>query len=133
MTKGKLFLIDWDVACAESRADSLRSSGYRVEVESNNGGRAFRRVRTALPDAIVIDLRTKPSHGREIARALRDQKLLREVPIVCVEHESERAVTAAKIPDAIFATEETLEATVDEAVERRAGRTSSSRHRVAAE
>lgn len=133
MTKGKLFLIDWNMACAEARADALRAAGYRVEVESNNGGRAYRRVRTALPDAIVIDLRTKPAHGREIARALRELKLIRDVPIVCVEEEGERSLTRAKIADALFATEETLPEVVDEAIDRRAGRTSSSRHRVAAE
>ena len=136
MPKGMLFLIDWDVACAESRADGLRELGFRVEVESNNGGRAFRRVRTSVPDVIVVDLRKKASHGREVARALRDLRTTREVPMVFLEREDQRDQTRARVADAQFATEETLERALDEAIAQRAARgagPSSGRIRSAAE
>jgi CheY-like chemotaxis protein len=136
MTKGMLFLIDWDVACAEARADGLRELGFRVDVESSNGGRAFRRVRTSVPDVIVVDLRKKASHGREVARALRDLRVTREVPMVFLEAEDQRELTRAKIADARFATAETLEHALEQAIEERSLRAAgpaSTRTRAAAE
>ena len=107
-----------------------------MEVESNNGGRAYRRIRTSVPDAIVVDLRKKPSHGREVASALRDLRATREVPMVFVEQEDQRELTRARVADALFADERTLDDVVEAAVEERASRATlvpSSRRRLAAE
>ncbi len=122
MPKGTLFLIDWDVAHAEVRADGLRGLGFRVEVESNNGGRAFRRVRTSVPDVLVVDLRKKATHGRDVARALRDLRVTRAVPMVFLEAEEQRGLTREKVADARFATEETLNGALEEHVAERLAR-----------
>jgi DNA-binding response OmpR family regulator len=120
--KGKLFLVEWDVDVATRQADALRRDGWQVDVESENGGRAYRHIRTSVPDAIVIDLRSKPSHGREVGSALRELRATRSVPIVCIEEgEEAREQTRARIDGVRFSSPETLSWTVADATrERRA-------------
>lgn len=114
--KGKLFLVEWDADAAARQADALRRDGWQVAVESENGGRAYRHIRTSVPDAVVIDLRHRPSHGREVGSALRELKATRTVPIVCIEDgEDEREQTRARIPGVQFAEPEALSFTIADA------------------
>lgn len=107
--KGKLFLVDWDADAAAHHADALRRDGWQVHVESENGGRAYRHIRTSVPDAVVIDLRRKPSHGREVGSALRELRATRSVPIVCIEDDEDaREQTRARINDVRFSSDESL-------------------------
>jgi DNA-binding response OmpR family regulator len=107
--KGKLFLVDWDADAAASHADALRRDGWQVHVESENGGRAYRHIRTSVPDAVVIDLRRRPSHGREVGSALRELRATRSVPIVCIEDgEDAREQTRARIAGVSFSSHDAL-------------------------
>lgn len=107
--KGKLFLVDWDAAAAASHADALRRDGWQVHVESENGGRAYRHIRTSVPDAVVIDLRRKPSHGREVGSALRELRATSTVPIVCIEDDEDaREQTRARISGVCFSSDDAL-------------------------
>lgn len=120
MTRGNVFLIEWDSDSAERTAAALRRQGWRVEVESENGGRAYRAIRTSVPDAVVLDLRRKPSHGREVGGALRELNATRAVPILCIEDADEaREATRAKIPDARFVLESDLLGSLDEVTRER--------------
>ena len=119
--RGKVFLVQWDAASAEQHAEKLREQGWKVEVESQNSGRAYRMIRTSVPDLVVLDLRARAQHGREVGGALRELKATRDVPIVCIEDGDEaRAVTRDKIADVVFATQEALPAAIAEAVAIRA-------------
>jgi len=112
--KGKIFLVQWDADSAHERAESLRRVGWHVEVESENGGRAYRHIRTSVPDVVVLDLARRPSHGREVGGALRDLRATASVPVVCIEEGFEaRESTREKIPDAIFAASGDLAVTLD--------------------
>jgi chemotaxis response regulator CheB len=112
--KGKVFLVEWDESSAQARASALRREGFQVEFESANGGRAYRAIRTSVPDVVVIHLESKASHGREVGGALRELKATRGVPIVCIEEGIEaREVTRTKIPDALFTTEGELSVSLD--------------------
>lgn len=114
--KGKIFLVDWDVDSATRRATALRRAGFHVDVECENGGRAYRTIRTSVPDAVVIDLRRRPSHGREVGSALRELRATRGVPILCIEDDDEaREATRAKIEGVRFASEDALAITIDDA------------------
>lgn len=107
--KGKLFLVEWDADAANDRAAALRRDGWQVDVESENGGRAYRHIRTSVPDAVVIDLRRRPSHGREVGSALRELRATRTVPIVCIEDgEDEREQTRARIDGVRFSSPDAL-------------------------
>lgn len=119
--KGKIFLVDWDSSAASERADALRREGFQVIVETENGGRAYRHIRTSVPDAVVIDLRKRPTHGREVGSALRELRATREVPIVCIEEgDDEREQTRARIDGVRFASLELLGSTVADLTRERA-------------
>ena len=59
--------------------------------------------RESPPDAFVIDLSRLPSHGREIAIALRQSPVLRRIPIVFCEGAEEKVgQIKAQLPDAVY-------------------------------
>jgi len=102
---GHAFLVYWDEVLAQQQAQELTAAGWRVDVESEDGGRAYQRIKAHPPDVVVIDLSLKPSHGRRIAAALREHKATRDLPIVFVDGPARAIETAtAQVPDAVFTT-----------------------------
>lgn len=95
--RGKIFLVQWNEARARERAQALESEGWTVEWESADGGAAYRRIRLAPPDVVLVDCSTKASHGREVGRSLREAKSTRETPILLIDcpAEAQQALTAA--------------------------------------
>jgi hypothetical protein len=58
-----------------------------------------------LCDAVVINLNRLPSHGREVATALRGSKSTRHIPIVFVEGAPEKVEPIRQLlPDAVYTT-----------------------------
>jgi CheY-like chemotaxis protein len=106
-----IFLVQWDKAGAAERTAVLRREGWTVTSEIEDGGRAYKKIREDPPAAVVIDLAKKPSHGRQVAQALRDVKACRGIPIVFVDA-SEDAESATKVDNAVFATSATLAKTI---------------------
>jgi len=101
--RGTIFLIHWKATEAHSYAAELRSSGWEVEVESEDGEKAYRRIKANPPDAVVICLSWLASHGRDVARSLRDVKATSEVPIAFVDGGEETVrKTRSVVPDATF-------------------------------
>lgn len=102
--KGKLFLVLWgeDLEC---RACGLRDSGWFVDVESEDGGQAYRLIRAEAPAVVVIDMGRRPSHGRKVARALQETQATRDLPLVFVDASVLDAEKARNIaPGALFTT-----------------------------
>ena len=100
---GRVQLIHWKESEGLARAKELRAAGLRVEYEVDAHA-ALRVSKDELPDAIVIDLSRLPSHGREVARALRQSKKWRLVPLVFVGGEPAKVARIRKeLPDATFA------------------------------
>lgn len=76
--------------------------------------------RESPPDAFVIDLSRLPSHGREIAIALRQSPRTRCVPIVFCDGEEEKvARTRSELPDASYCTRAKLRSTLRKALANR--------------
>jgi CheY-like chemotaxis protein len=99
----QLRLIHWNPAEAVRYVDLLQKAGHRVEYSPEFSSQLMREWRLSPPDAFVIDLSRLPSHGREIAVALRQSKATRAIPIVFCEGEEEKvARTRALLPDAVF-------------------------------
>ena len=99
----RLRLLHWNSAEAERYLKLLEGAGHRVEYSPEFSPQLIREWRTSPPDAFVIDLSRLPSHGREIAIALRQSKNTRTVPILFCEGEEEKvAKTRALLPDAVF-------------------------------
>jgi DNA-binding NarL/FixJ family response regulator len=102
--KPYLFLIQWDKASALQRARELRLGGWQVEVETEDGALAYKRIREDPPQVVVIDLSRLPSHGRETARATRELKAMHKIPIVFVDGTPENIEKARQsVEEATFA------------------------------
>lgn len=99
----RLRLIHWKAAEADRYLALLRDAGHRVEYYNEFSPQMMREWRKSPPDAFVIDLSRLPSHGREIAIALRQSKSTRTVPLVFCEGEAEKVEKVkAILPDAVF-------------------------------
>ena len=107
--KGKVFLVHWNRQESDILADMVRSYGWEVAVESEDGARAARLIKLQKPDAIVIFLTRQPSHGRETGSAIRSAKATQSIPIIWVDGAEEViGRTKQAMPDAIFTNPENL-------------------------
>jgi len=107
--KGKLFLFQWDDDSAEERAVELTAAGWEVKMETEEGERGFKNCKAFAPDIVLFDLAKRPSHSREVARALRQSKPFRETPFLFIDgSEEDIAKAKQKAPAAQFAITRTL-------------------------
>ncbi|MSR61639.1 MAG: hypothetical protein EXS08_04215 [Planctomycetes bacterium] len=98
----RIRLVHWKEAEGNARARELRAAGLRVEYELDAPA-ALRASKEEPPDALVIDLTRLPSHGREMAWALRTSKKTRHVPLVFVGGEPAKVARIHKeLPDASY-------------------------------
>ena len=73
--------------------------------------------RESPPDAFVIDLSRLPSHGREIAIALRQSPATRRIPIVFCDGAEEKVKRIqAELPDAVYCSTATLRSALKRAI-----------------
>jgi DNA-binding response OmpR family regulator len=106
----RLYLINWNVDEAEQAAETIRTTGWEISgMETQDGGKAYKAIKADPPDAVVIYLTHKPSHGWETARALRETAATRHIPILFVGGAGKlTAEMKLKMPDAIFTYPESL-------------------------
>ena len=96
-------MIHWNALEAARYLTLLKDAGHEVGLHHEFSPRVLREWRAAPPDAFVIDLSRLPSHGREVAIALRKSKATRCVPLIFCEGEEEKvAKTRELLPDAVF-------------------------------
>jgi len=99
----RIRLVCWNQDLAAERARVLKKAGLDVDASPFDPAGMITRLRENPPALVLIDLDRLPSHGREVAGALRNSKALRGIPIVFaggVEHKVARV--RAELPDAIF-------------------------------
>jgi CheY-like chemotaxis protein len=101
----RVALVHWKPVEVAERLARLRAAGFEPEAGVGaDGPTALRNIRNDPPDAVVIDLSRLPSHGREVATALRQSAVTRRVPLVFVEGEPAKvAAIRALLPDATYA------------------------------
>ena len=75
----------------------LRSQGHEVELQSKVVPSDLRAMGASPPHGVVIDLSRAPSHGREVAGALRRQKSTRAVPLIFVDGDRDRVARVRTI------------------------------------
>ena len=81
--------------------DALK--GHTVYNDPVWTGSSMRLLGEHPPEVIVIDLSSRPSHGRELATAIRGRKTTRHIPIVFVDGDPVKvAAIRALLPDATF-------------------------------
>ena len=105
----RIRLLHWRASEAGNYHQALGQAGYQVEYEEQFRPALMKSWRESPPDAFVIDLSRLPSHGREIAIALRQSPRTRQVPIVFCGGEPEKVQKIrSELPDACYCTPRTI-------------------------
>ena len=111
----RIRVIDWRPGGPDALASRLGAAGY-VVVADRFEPTDLAALRSSPPAAIVIDLSRAPSHGRDVALALRQSKGTRQIPIVFVGGDAEKvAAIKALLPDAVYTVSGRLAAAVKRA------------------
>jgi response regulator RpfG family c-di-GMP phosphodiesterase len=85
------------------RAGLLKKAGLDVDASPFNPGGMITKLREDPPSLMLIDLDRLPSHGREVAMALRSSKSMRHLPIVFAGGVEEKvARVRSDVADAVF-------------------------------
>jgi CheY-like chemotaxis protein len=99
----RILLVHWNESEAEERARTIEKYRHKVRTLFSSQKERLAQVRNFPPDLFVITLDREPSHGRELAGYFRRTKSTRNVPILFVGGDSERAASVRKLlPDAHF-------------------------------
>lgn len=94
-------LVHWKEDEVPERAARLEAEGYAVDGTVPGTSIGVKQLREEPPAAFVIDLGRLPSHGREVAYAIRQSKGLRAIPLVFVGGAEEKVAAIRKqLPDA---------------------------------
>lgn len=100
----RIRLVHWKQDEVAERAARLEAGGYEVDGAVPGTSIGIKQLREDPPAAFVIDLGRLPSHGREVAWAVRQSKALRRIPIVFVAGAEEKvAAIRERLPDAVYA------------------------------
>ncbi|MHC4500845.1 MAG: PleD family two-component system response regulator [Planctomycetota bacterium] len=100
----RIRLIHSNPAEAKERTASLNAAGYSVDFESISPA-VLRGLKHNPPAAVVIDLSRQPSLGRDLALTLRLSKATRNIPLIFVEGDPDKAAAVRKLlPDAVYTT-----------------------------
>jgi len=96
-------LVCWNQEIAQERSRALRLAGFQVDASPLESGRIVGQIRANPPSAVLIDLDRLPSHGREVAIALRQSKSTRSIPLVLAGGLEEKVDRIrSELPDAFF-------------------------------
>ncbi len=101
----------------------LRWMGYEVDSKPLDGPAALRALRDDPPAAVLIDLSRIPSHGRDVALAVRQYRATRQVPLIFAEGDPEKVARVAELlPDAVYTRWSRMRASLARAIARPSGR-----------
>jgi CheY-like chemotaxis protein len=113
-------LLHWKAEEGAAMADALRSAGFDVEYDAKFAPAIMRAMRERPPDAVAIDLSKLPSHGREIAIAMRGNQKTRHIPIIFVGGAADKvSIVREKLPDAGYCERDNMVAAIRKAMKQR--------------
>ncbi len=99
----RIRLFHWNEAEAQPTLERLRAGGHEIEYQEKLVSGLFSSLKRMPPDAVLIDLSRLPSHGLEVAIAIRGSKSTRRVPLVFAGGAPEKLEPIrAKLPDAVY-------------------------------
>jgi hypothetical protein len=115
-----LRLVSWKPGASASRAARLRQAGFTVDASPFNPSGMIGHLCDLAPEAVVIDLDHRPSHGMMLAVTMRASPTTRLIPIVFAGGAEEKIVRIrGELPDATFTTWEKVQAAVKRALRHR--------------
>jgi hypothetical protein len=110
-------LIHWKASEAAAHFKALQEANCQIEYEQEFRPGLMKAWRQSPPHAFVIDLSRLPSHGREIAIALRQSPATRCVPLVFCGGTTEKVEALRELlPDAAYCKLPNLKATLKKAI-----------------
>jgi CheY-like chemotaxis protein len=116
----RIRLLHWKAQEAATHLQLLRKSGYGVEHDEQFSPALMKSWRESPPDAFLIDLSRLPSHGREIAVALRQSPKTKFVPLVFCDGLPEKVDSVrAFLPDAVYCNSSNLPSALAQAIQNR--------------
>jgi CheY-like chemotaxis protein len=92
--KPKILVIEDDEYSRDALAHLLTAEGYEAE-SATDGESGIAQAQELRPDVIVLDLNLPGIDGRQVIRTLRKDQTLREVPILVVTGDEDRAAQSA--------------------------------------
>jgi response regulator RpfG family c-di-GMP phosphodiesterase len=81
----KVFVIDF--SSSNSIGERLQDK-VQLFIEKLDGAHAYKMVGEIMPDLILVNYKTKPSHGRQTANSIRARKKTSHIPILFINVES---------------------------------------------
>jgi CheY-like chemotaxis protein len=106
-------LLHWNAAEASPTKEFLTQAGFQVEYDPTYSSALMREWRQNPPTVFVIDLSRLPSHGLEIAIALRQSPKTKQVPIIFCGGETEKLKRIREaLPDAVYCSAKNLVKTI---------------------
>src|ERR1700685_2534414 len=110
-------LIHWRSSEAATHLKALEQARFDVDYDEQFRSELMKQWRESPPDAFVIDLSRLPSHGHEIAVALRQSKRTGSVPLVfCAGDPVKVAALRELLPDAAYCEVSNLVSTLRKAL-----------------
>lgn len=114
--RSKIRLIHWKAEEAAAALEKLSEAGFDAEWEPFSPT-ALKSLYRHPPAAVVIDLSRLPSHGRDVAVALRGNKGSCMVPIVFVGGKADKVLDVRSLlPDAVFTAWDGIAEAIDAAL-----------------
>jgi CheY-like chemotaxis protein len=115
----RVLLIHWNAQEAATLLETLRRAGHVIDYDEKADYGLLRRLRLSPAEAVVIDLARLPSHGREVATAIRGSKATRHIPIVFLNGAAEKVEAIRRqLPDAVYTSTADLESALREAIDK---------------
>jgi hypothetical protein len=112
----QVYLIHWNIEEARGKAEILKAEGFKVRFEIITP-EIIKELKTAGPDAFVIDLSRLPSQGRDMALSFRHAKATRQIPIVFVDGDLQKVAAIKKLlPDAVYSSWNSVIADIKDAI-----------------
>jgi two-component system alkaline phosphatase synthesis response regulator PhoP len=90
MSSSKILVVDDEEDILELLRFNLSHEGFEVSC-AGSGEQALEKVKTEPPDLILLDLMLPGLDGLEVARALKNQAVTKEIPIVMLTAKGEEA------------------------------------------
>lgn len=99
-----VLLLSFDPASIGPRTRLLETAGFSLQICEPSWPACLEMTQAFLPDVIAVDLGKLPSHGRSVAKALREHRETRDIPLVLfrvASHELE--TTRLQVPGGVVA------------------------------
>jgi len=110
-------LLHWNEAEAQERLGWLDEAGFSAYHLKEAGPQMLSQLRHQAPAAFVIDLSRLPSHGREVAAALRASRSTRHTPLVFVDGQPDKVERIRTLlPDAVYTSWDKIGLALHEAI-----------------